>query len=401
MFVVAPASNWDFADRILRSTVSFWMAREPYNSSSNSSSCTVENTSVRHHTLLQSQRRADDIRPTAYLDKKSLVTHIVAATLTPSKRVEFRSYKVAKPAWLFESVAAGRLLPWNNYLESSATYQESAARIGDGDAPAGMQTTQRSLMSMGAWKEKTVPSDSKGKEGEVNAGVLKTGKEREVILETEEDIEEVVVKRVGKGKQREVETVEEEESLEERGRRLGALATSAHSHHTLFDVGPSKPTTSKTTSTAASLDLIAKNQARYDSYLPSAASRSRACLQDPEWLAEHTSKNPNYIANYFANSRLHYLSTWKAELVLLCSDLQEGHRPPIRNGKAKGDKTIFHVDFDCFFVSVGLISRPHLRGKPVAVCHAKTEGGDPNASTSEISSCSYEARLSGVRSVMR
>ena len=349
--------------------------------------------------MTDSQRNVDRIETTAYLDKKSLVTHIVAVNLTPSKRVEFRSYKVATPHWLLDSVKAGRLLPWSNFLESSAVHQESAVRIGDGDAPGGMQTTQRSLMSMAAWKEKSNGEVSAAKTKEVGstATVSKKGKERAVIQEDTD----VVENGIAKGKKREAQRVEEQESLEERGRRLGAIATSTHSHHALFDIGTSKLPPAKAPSTAASLDLISKNQARYDSYLPTAGARSRSCLQDPEWLAEHTSQNPAYLAKYFANSRLHHLSSWKAELVLLCSDLQLNHKPPIRTGKGKGEKTIFHVDFDCFFVSVGLITRPHLRGKPVAVCHAKSEGGDSDASTSEISSCSYEARLLGVKSIMR
>ena len=29
-----------------------------------------------------------------------------------------------------------------------------------------------------------------------------------------------------------------------------------------------------------------------------------------------------------------------------------------------------HIDMDSFFVSVTLRDKPHLRGKPIAVCHA-------------------------------
>jgi DNA repair protein REV1 len=58
---------------------------------------------------------------------------------------------------------------------------------------------------------------------------------------------------------------------------------------------------------------------------------------------------------------------------------------------------IFHVDFDCFFVSCGLATRPHLRGKPSVVCHSQT---GKNASTSEIASASYEARAKGVKNGM-
>jgi len=67
-------------------------------------------------------------------------------------------------------------------------------------------------------------------------------------------------------------------------------------------------------------------------------------------------------------------------------------------------RIFMHVDMDCFFVSVGLLKRPDLRGRPVAVAHTKLKapcGGEGSTlkgtSWSEISSCSYEARAAGVK----
>ena len=63
-------------------------------------------------------------------------------------------------------------------------------------------------------------------------------------------------------------------------------------------------------------------------------------------------------------------------------------------------RVIMHCDFDSFFVSAGLVDRPHLRGKPVVVCHSQgAQGGQ--ASTSEIASASYEARKFGIKGGMR
>ncbi|MCJ1450826.1 deoxycytidyl transferase [Mycoblastus sanguinarius] len=50
-----------------------------------------------------------------YLDGKTTVTHIVASNLTPKKKVEFSRYRIVKPAWVVDSIKAGKLLPWDAY----------------------------------------------------------------------------------------------------------------------------------------------------------------------------------------------------------------------------------------------------------------------------------------------
>lgn len=182
---------------------------------------------------------------------------------------------------------------------------------------------------------------------------------------------------------------------------------------------------------------------------------AQRAMADPAWRAAHTSIAPGFIEGYYRNSRLHHLSTWKAELRNLVTEAQEraesglsvssklsvdaySHSNSIskimqenmdrkgwasgsvdelsmkgaqliKKSKGKGkeratdpeeDKIIMHCDFDSFFVAVGLVERPHLRGKPVVVCHSQgAQGGQ--SSTSEIASASYEARQFGIRNGMR
>ncbi|KAJ6088597.1 DNA repair protein Rev1 [Penicillium sp. IBT 16267x] len=118
-------------------------------------------------------------------------------------------------------------------------------------------------------------------------------------------------------------------------------------------------------------------------------------LSDPR-MAKSSVVNPEFLQQYYRESRLHHLSTWKAELK---AQLQAAAREKLQSQVSKKEpvpgarRYILHVDFDSFFAAVALLKHPELRDKPVAIAHGSGSG-------SEIASCNYVARGRGVKNGM-
>ncbi|KAF8126581.1 hypothetical protein EV363DRAFT_1525686 [Boletus edulis] len=296
-----------------------------------------------------------------YLDKKSTVTHVVTCSLTAAKVKDFKHMKVVRPEWLLDSVAAGSLLPWTDYI------------FRPGDRPEESQGSQIGQATLRLRAVQPTSVTSTPKTGQPNLG----------------------------------ETAVE-----------GVAGPSKH----LTDPGSEED--------AAQVPEYAARRSN---------EMAERVMANPQWRAAHTSMAPDFIEGFYKNSRLHHLSTWKAELKSLVVEAQEraengeldalpdgggaassGIRanskdeysmksagfvlksPSRTKGKQKAEnveRVIMHCDFDCFFVSAGLVSRPRLRGKPVVVCHSQGSQGGA-ASTSEIASASYEARAFGIKNGM-
>ncbi|QID85687.1 deoxycytidyl transferase [Saccharomyces pastorianus] len=105
--------------------------------------------------------------------------------------------------------------------------------------------------------------------------------------------------------------------------------------------------------------------------------------------------DPDFLNSYFAHSRLHHLSTWKANL--RSKFLNENINNSIRITN-KDTYTVFHIDFDCFFATVAYLCRSacflscDFEKDPIVVCH-----GTKN---SDIASCNYVARKFGIKNGM-
>ncbi|RPD55674.1 DNA repair protein [Lentinus tigrinus ALCF2SS1-7] len=366
-----------------------------------------------------------------YLDKKSLVTHIITCSLTPAKIREFKHMKVVRPEWLVKSIDAGTLLPWQEYIFRPGERVEDTQ---------GRKVAQKSLSS-------TFVSQAP------RANLSKPVPERpDTPMQVDEADLDPAAQHVAGLSKPPVYTIVSPPRTPKKQTVLSPLKSgpTTPSRH-LYITDPSTP---------EEADRIPGYAA-----LKSNPHAERA-MADPAWRAAHTSVAPDFIEGYYKNSRLHHLSTWKAELKNLVAEAQERaenggvdawqkmaseigagaegeasasasqtavnrivqenlggrglgsgdvsmrgaklvKRAP-GNAKGKGkekekaadeERVIMHCDFDSFFVSAGLIDRPHLRGKPVVVCHSQggTGGG---SSTSEIASASYEARKFGIKGGM-
>jgi len=122
----------------------------------------------------------------------------------------------------------------------------------------------------------------------------------------------------------------------------------------------------------------------------------------PEQLFNNTNpkiimdaKHPDFLQHFFANSRLHHLSTWKADLRLrFLRKVIKENKTQKCSAKQLENRIIMHIDFDCFFATASCLNHPELDilKQPIAVSH----GGR----TSDVASCNYVARQFGVKNGM-
>lgn len=342
-----------------------------------------------------------------YLDGKTMVTHIIASNLTPKKVVEFRRYRMVKPAWIVDSVNAGRLLPWNDYR----VVDEGAGQKQLG-FDGGQMTTQTNVRSRG-YKEQ---SDTSWYNTQLRA--------RPAIEDVPDDIEDDVLPSQPTQTDNASLSLSDFDRLEAAARQgiepssasasapalaqgnLSSPPTSPLSHisedqaqsaqdalpGTEFDktiVGPPPPKTG--TKRSPSPQPETPNKAAK----LTAEEHNAILLADPR-VRKSTVVHPDFLDQYYRESRLHHLSTWKADLKskLQSMTIEQSHSQRAttkRNTAAR--RYIMHVDFDSFFVAVSLKKAPHFAEKPAVVAHGSGSG-------SEIASCNYPARAFGVKNGM-
>ncbi|KAF3480407.1 DNA repair protein REV1 [Arthroderma uncinatum] len=315
-----------------------------------------------------------------YLDGKTAATHIIASALTPKKREEFRQYRIVKPAWVVESVKAGRMLPWESFrLLDEGASQKILKFDTSGKISAETNTQSQSYRSQteSSWYTSQLRNETAAADTPKEAGASadKTGVAEEPSLIEEQATEAQST------------SIEHSNSPPKTPENHGTL----DSNDTLPTVQPEL--------SLAKQDPDVRDQDIKD---PESDGKQltpeehNAILLSKPHIKQYSVVNPDFIQQYYRESRLHHLSTWKAELKAQLQNIAQERGTPRRTPTKRPPGTrryILHVDFDSFFAAVSLQKHPELAEKPVAIAHGTGPG-------SEIASCNYPARKFGVKNGM-
>ncbi|MCJ1310140.1 deoxycytidyl transferase [Agyrium rufum] len=359
-----------------------------------------------------------------YLDGKTTVTHIIAANLTPKKKVEFSKYRIVKPAWVVDSIAAGKLLPWDKYrvVDEGAGQQIIGLDNGRVTSTANTQGTRYREQTDTSWYTTQLQQFAQ----KVNNGG-EPSHEEENFLDTQDtelldELEKQEIKVLDPADHfapgENVDTSDERAFVEEDSdnenpptnlangsvQDTDALSEQPQRVTPSVDISPAKSWLRRSSTKAKQevdptrRDAMGTFHADVD--LPNKATmtaeeHNALLLQDPK-IWKSTVVNPGFLKQYYEESRLHHLSAWKASLKSQMQALAFEKSSPqkARQKRPAGSRRyILHVDFDCFFAAVSLRKHPEWIDLPAVVAHGGGSG-------SEIASCNYPARAFGVKNGM-
>ncbi|KAL8419618.1 hypothetical protein RB594_002706 [Gaeumannomyces avenae] len=347
-----------------------------------------------------------------YLDSKTMATHIIASVLPPKKVVDYNRYRMVKPQWVVDSISAGKLLPWQDYRVFDEGPGQKTLRFDGGKVLA--EASQKSQLGYREHTQDGFYAKQMQKQAAdymastsslASASVTpRSGSSMLLGTTTRNDGPENTNRHRGIRGVRDISSPSPAPPLISRkSRQL------AHSKDAVEDDDTGLVNWTKNAD-AVSNPYTRQPENRADILQPEVAhddSDNRAArkaitseehnamlLKDPK-IWKSSTANPDFLKQFYSESRLHHLSTWKAELK---SKMQK--MAADRGGSAKANKRkpgsrryIMHVDFDSFFCAVSLKSAPEYKTKPAVVAHSTGTG-------SEIASCNYPAREFGVKNGM-
>lgn len=381
------------------------------------------------------------------------------SSLTPKKAIEFKRYRIVKPAWVVDSVKAGKLLPWDNYRvldegagqrvigfnggkvvnqvssqvrgyrdQSDASWYTSQLKAAN-DTPSSSKrphfltqektpereleddiddepppSTQRRLTSQNEVYEEDpegspIPQQTPQLIRDLRS-FQEADKEDDEQLPESPTPQNYILESSPRQLREEEATSETEVSQSESFTKLDDGGIFADDDPMMEDnLAQEQPITQEEPDKDEVRVMEMLKDINYGS--PSkrknltAEEHNAILLADPR-IRKSTVVHPEFLEQYYRESRLHHLSAWKADLKSqLQAMAEEKSQSQISREKrpAGARRYILHVDFDSFFAAVSLKKNPQLKEKPVAIAHGGGSG-------SEIASCNYPARKFGVSNGM-
>ncbi|CAO3632949.1 unnamed protein product [Cunninghamella blakesleeana] len=288
--------------------------------------------------------------------------------LFPLPIVYFRAYKVVRPDWIIDSKKAGKQLNWKDYrLIKNLSNQKELTFRAKKEYEDNNSTGTMSLTKVNDSTSISIPcNNSNNNDNNNNAN-------------NNNNLNQNIPPHI-KNKNYNSTNPNDKKNTE----YINIAQQSTHPHNS-----GNKPTT-----------LLIKEQQKIEN---SSINKDSSSIMN-NWERNHTSTHPGFIKNYYKSSRLHYLSAMREELKNIVRKAEQHHQQQQCKLKSSYDDCsndskeglqyyIMHVDFDCFFTSVGIKDRPELKDQPVAVAHGN---GLKDNSSSDIASCNYKAREFGV-----
>lgn len=358
------------------------------------------------------------------------ICSIIASSLTPKKKEEFKRYRIVKPAWIVDSVNAGKLMPWDAYRVVDEGVGQKVLGFENGSmvSQANKKTQGYREQTDASWYTsglkagtpsstrkppsfaQTVTPDEDLDDNEYPMPEITSSIEN--ALDSAENANVIKYPQPIQNAPRNLLEVRTElETPPPSSHPLEAFETEAqddpqieHSEDAANEVGdqqvrelqPRQGSQEPDYSMAVVRDSEALRNVSPERLASMTAEEHNALLLSDPRIRKSTVVNPEFLEQYYRESRLHHLSTWKADLK---SQLQALAAEKSSSQKAKLKKLpgqrryIMHVDFDSFFCAVSLKKCPQYKDRPAVVAHGGGSG-------SEIASCNYPARKFGVSNGM-
>ncbi|KAG8629637.1 hypothetical protein KVT40_003502 [Elsinoe batatas] len=346
-----------------------------------------------------------------YLDGKTMVTHIIASSLTPKKVVEFKRYRIVKPAWIVDSINSGRLLPWNDYrvVDEGAGQKVLGFQNGQVVSQVNAKTKGYRDQTEASWYTSQIQKQQQPS-SPISKDLLDTKPQQTLTPAEGSSFDQADLERLDEAvRQAEEDGVPErpsdppsagESSLQTPPRSSSVQPKHAEPADNVQVELPQQDVRPLTEQSPEVVRTLKRTNSSTDDTPRKAAKltaeeHNAILLADPR-IRRSTVVHPDFLEQYYRESRLHHLSTWKAELKSQLRALTEDKSSSQRARQKRppgARRYIMHVDFDSFFVAVSLKKVPQYKDRPCVVAHGGGSG-------SEIASCNYPARKFGVSNGM-